>query len=201
LAEAQTDLGWAYENGAGVPQDNTQAVAWYRKAAEQGHPEAKRKLESAETEIKIKQQKDEQEEEARRQQQLEDQARAGGYQKTSVETFVLDGRDLAARGSKVSLAGNYLREGNLEVLYADTRAVLMRTHGVPQPNVPLLTDDASREFRQHLLRCQSNPGSAQMGCPVTVLGRATMCTLSNAFGGMRESPCVAVDEGQMRKSH
>jgi TPR repeat protein len=95
LAEAQTDLGWAYENGAGVPQDNTQAVAWYRKAAEQGHPEAKRKLESAETEIKIKQQKDEQEEEARRQQQLEDQARAGGYQKTSVETFVLDGRDLA----------------------------------------------------------------------------------------------------------
>ena len=26
-----------YENGRGVPQDNEKAIAWYRKAAEQGH--------------------------------------------------------------------------------------------------------------------------------------------------------------------
>ena len=33
---AQNDLGVAYEYGEGVPQDQAQAVMWYRKAAEQG---------------------------------------------------------------------------------------------------------------------------------------------------------------------
>jgi len=34
-ARAQTSLGWAYSCGQGVERDDTQAVAWYRKAAEQ----------------------------------------------------------------------------------------------------------------------------------------------------------------------
>ena len=29
-----------YEAGQGVPQDDAEAVAWYRQAAEQGHTEA-----------------------------------------------------------------------------------------------------------------------------------------------------------------
>jgi hypothetical protein len=62
--------------------------------------------------------------------------------------------------------------------------------------VPLLTDDASREFRQYLLKCQSNPVSAQGGCSVTVLGHVTICKLSNAFGATREPPCVDVEEGR-----
>jgi uncharacterized protein len=33
---AQTTLGRIYENGIGVTQDSTQAVSWFRKAAEQG---------------------------------------------------------------------------------------------------------------------------------------------------------------------
>ena len=44
LAGAQYALGKMYESGRGVPQDNIQAVAWYRKAAEQGSEEAKTKL-------------------------------------------------------------------------------------------------------------------------------------------------------------
>ena len=32
----QHNLGWMYDNGQGVPQDNQQAVAWFRKAADQG---------------------------------------------------------------------------------------------------------------------------------------------------------------------
>lgn len=36
-AKAQYDLGNAYENGDGVPQDATEAVSWYRKAADQGN--------------------------------------------------------------------------------------------------------------------------------------------------------------------
>ena len=33
-------LGVAYENGQGVKQDRSEAVRWYRKAAEQGHADA-----------------------------------------------------------------------------------------------------------------------------------------------------------------
>jgi TPR repeat protein len=35
-ASAQDKLGVMYEEGRGVQKDDTQAVAWYRKAAEQG---------------------------------------------------------------------------------------------------------------------------------------------------------------------
>jgi hypothetical protein len=136
--------------------------------------------------------------EARRQQRdLEDRARAGGYQSISVEAFVLDGKDLATSAAKVSLSGVYIRQGNLDVLYANVQAAMIaNSRGLHQPNVPLLTDDASREFRHHLLMCQSNPASAEMGCSVTVLGRVATCKLSNAFGATREEPCVAVENGK-----
>ena len=36
-ASAQYDLGLRYATGEGVPQDDSEAVTWYRLAAEQGH--------------------------------------------------------------------------------------------------------------------------------------------------------------------
>ena len=39
-AEAQDNLGLMYELGGRVAQNDTEAVAWYRKAAEQGHAQA-----------------------------------------------------------------------------------------------------------------------------------------------------------------
>ena len=39
-AKAQNDLGTKYAVGLGVPQDDAQAVVWYRKAAEQGDARA-----------------------------------------------------------------------------------------------------------------------------------------------------------------
>ncbi len=36
-ARYQTMLGIMYANGEGVPKDDTQAVYWFRKAAEQGY--------------------------------------------------------------------------------------------------------------------------------------------------------------------
>ena len=39
-AAAQTNLGFMYDNGQGVPQDYAEAVKWYRKAAEQGRADA-----------------------------------------------------------------------------------------------------------------------------------------------------------------
>ncbi len=42
--EAQIRLGDLYAKGRGVPQDYTQARAWYEKAAAQGHPIAQNNL-------------------------------------------------------------------------------------------------------------------------------------------------------------
>ena len=39
-AEAQYSLGLMYATGEGVPEDFTQAAAWWRKAADQGHADA-----------------------------------------------------------------------------------------------------------------------------------------------------------------
>jgi len=35
---SQTQLGWMYEHGKGVPQDYTQAFSWYQKSSAQGDP-------------------------------------------------------------------------------------------------------------------------------------------------------------------
>jgi hypothetical protein len=36
-ADAQAQLGFNYAEGKGVPEDDKEAVKWYKKAAEQGH--------------------------------------------------------------------------------------------------------------------------------------------------------------------
>ena len=43
-AEAQFELGEAYDDGVGVEQDYSRAAEWYRKAAEQGYAEAQNSL-------------------------------------------------------------------------------------------------------------------------------------------------------------
>jgi TPR repeat protein len=43
-AIALFNLGICYQNGFGVPKDDTQAVKWFRKAAEQGHAMAQKNL-------------------------------------------------------------------------------------------------------------------------------------------------------------
>ena len=42
--DAQFRAGFSYESGCGVPQSFEQAVYWYRKAAENGHPVAQNSL-------------------------------------------------------------------------------------------------------------------------------------------------------------
>jgi uncharacterized protein len=43
-ADAQTNLGWMYENGQRVPKDDKEAVKWYRLAAAQGNAVAQSNL-------------------------------------------------------------------------------------------------------------------------------------------------------------
>ena len=44
FAEAQHNLGLMYSNGEGVPENDVEAVRWYRLAAEQGNALAQDKL-------------------------------------------------------------------------------------------------------------------------------------------------------------
>lgn len=43
-ADAQFRIGERFEAGRGIPQDYERAAEWFRKAAEQGHPETQNKL-------------------------------------------------------------------------------------------------------------------------------------------------------------
>jgi hypothetical protein len=121
------------------------------------------------------------------------------YQFVTVRDFVIDGPKLASASAKVKVTGSYIRQGGVEVIYANRQALIMATQtNSPgtQPSVPLLTDNAPHALRERLLNCQSDPTSAQIGCQVTVQGEATMCGLTSAFGATREMPCVHVEDGQ-----
>ena len=43
-AQAQADLGFMYSAGEGVPQDDVEAIRWYRLAADQGQARAQYRL-------------------------------------------------------------------------------------------------------------------------------------------------------------
>lgn len=120
-----------------------------------------------------------------------------GYTLISVRDFILDGRGLASRSARLSVNGVYMPAGNLEMLLA-TRVDAIQFARGDLPNglaIHLLTENAAREFRGQLLSCRSNPATTQIGCPVRILGVATMCVLSSPFGVRQEVPCVAVHEG------
>jgi hypothetical protein len=121
------------------------------------------------------------------------------YRSVSVRDFAAEGSELAAENAKVTLSGSYILQDKRGMLYADTQAiVLTRYHpeAGTQPTVPLLTDDASRQLRQRLLSCQTDLSAAQVGCKIRILGRATMCTLSDTSGAARQAPCVNVEDGK-----
>ena len=52
VPEAQFNLGVMYFTGDGVPEDDAEAVIWYRQAAEQGHADAQNLLESCAPSVK-----------------------------------------------------------------------------------------------------------------------------------------------------
>jgi TPR repeat protein len=44
IAQAQYSLGYMYDNGEGVPENDTMSLRWYTQAAEQGHAKAQTNL-------------------------------------------------------------------------------------------------------------------------------------------------------------
>jgi uncharacterized protein (TIGR02246 family) len=124
---------------------------------------------------------------------------AADYQLLSVEDFATDGVKLAGAGAKVSMPGAYILQGNREMLYADVQAIIRMRYAPKagiQPTVPLLTHDASDQFRRRVLACQTDPSASKVGCTVKIRGIATLCTVTIASGDTREVPCINVEDGK-----
>jgi hypothetical protein len=118
-------------------QQEEQARERAREERELHEQEAKRReqeqRELAETRRREQEQRELQQQEARQREQEQrrlreaevrrreaeqaEQDRARGYQTISIETFVLDSRELASKAAKVAIRGAYIRKGNLDFLY------------------------------------------------------------------------------------
>jgi hypothetical protein len=124
-------------------------------------------------------------------------ASAESYKVMSVEDFAIDAPRLATRNASVEITGTYAMHGNVGVLYANRMAVISANNGYSSPPfVPLLADKASHSFRAAMIECQSSYSASQIGCPMTVRGHVTMCTASNVFGALQNTPCVEVLDGE-----
>ncbi len=118
------------------------------------------------------------------------------YQAMTVRNFVIDGPQLAATQTRVRLTGFYVRQGRVAMLYPDAQSVIMaQSNNANPPSVALLIDHASRALRESLLACDEDPAASQLGCGVNIVGHASMCTLSNAFGVAEDAPCVVAEDG------
>jgi hypothetical protein len=138
---------------------------------------------------------------ASRAQELIDQKSdtARGYRPITFEAFALDGKILADGRAKISIKGAYLPDGILEWLFAtQVDAIQAKTtaDGRNISRIPLLTENATRDFRQLLLRCRSTPGSDQMGCPTVITGHVSICSITGALGSNRNVPCIIVENGR-----
>ena len=116
------------------------------------------------------------------------------YRPITFEDFKLDGKGLAMAESNVAIAGLYLKVGQVEHLFSSilTTGMIDAGRQSTDSGIGLLTEDADRNARKVFLRCQNDPVLARMGCSLTVLGRATMCT-STTLVGSTKVPCVVVE--------
>jgi hypothetical protein len=181
--EAQSSLGYMYEIGRGVLQNNAEAIKWYRLAADQGDAFA--------------------------QDSLRLMYRDGRgvpldpheYKRTAFDDFALDGKDLAASSARVSVQGIYIRPGEIETLFPSLLSIAMARQSLgANAGIVLLTTDATRSARKLLLNCQNNPVGAQIGCPLTIRGRASMCTKTTLVGST-EVPCLIVEDAASASLH
>jgi len=120
-------------------------------------------------------------------------AKQQGYQPISFDDFKLDGKQLAVTHAKLFMRGFYKKFGGVETLQPTGLAVAIAREYGNDSGIPLLTEDASRNLRKILLQCGDSP-AVPLGCPLTIVGHADMCTKTNLVGS-KNAPCVAVEDG------
>jgi len=110
-----------------------------------------------------------------------------GFTHVSFNDFLLDGKQLAADGTKVAVAGVYQKFGDVAALLP--RDPTAREQG--NTRIPLLTENATRNMRSWMLNCIQ---TSSAGCNITLRGTATMCTKTTLVGSS-SVPCLDVDDG------
>ena len=119
-----------------------------------------------------------------------------GFKSIAFDDFLLDGKELAMRNTKLSIQGFYVKLGAVEFLMSSIIAIEMtRNEITTDRGIALLTEDAPRNVRQYFLNCRNNVATSQIGCPITVLGHATMCEKTTLLGATT-APCLIVDNGR-----
>lgn len=116
----------------------------------------------------------------------------------SVEDFDLHGAEMAQRHDAVKISGAYVQYLKLDFLLANSQAVIaarMSDHPGQWTHIPLLTKEASPNFRARLLSCQKDAPAEEGGCTVTVIGFVTSCEIGTS-GRTWDVPCVKVMDGQ-----
>jgi uncharacterized protein len=120
-------------------------------------------------------------------------AKQQGYRSVSIDDFKLDGKQLSETNSKLLLRGFYTKDDDVEILQESGLAVAIARRYGNSKGVPLLTDTATREVRKYFLGCASSP-LIQVGCPITIIGHADMCSASS-FLESKSVPCLVVEDG------
>lgn len=119
-------------------------------------------------------------------------AEDAGYDRVSFDDYLLDAKKLQASGRKIVVRGFYRRTGGIEELNETFLGAMGATNATP---IFILTEDATRDFRAGLLRCNSLPEGANV-CPVKVRGYVSSCTLT-LLGNSVVKPCVVVESGAL----
>jgi len=113
---------------------------------------------------------------------------ADAYQLISdFNDVLLDGKVLAAKNAKIQISGYYKKNGDAERLYAS----LVDAYQDSDKFIPVVTDNAQRSLREHLLtQCTG----VMPGCQIAVGGHMQMCHYLSAMrANYPPIPCLNVE--------
>jgi hypothetical protein len=125
------------------------------------------------------------------------------YRSITLSEFEIAGPSLAAQSARVEITGAYTKPGTVDLLYANRAFAVTSTENPESedarriPFISLLTDQASHAARAALLDCRTRN---DVGCPVTLRGQVTMCTITNSLGPSQQFPCLDVRDGGLVSS-
>jgi uncharacterized protein len=121
-------------------------------------------------------------------------AKQQGYRPISFEDFKLDGKQLSEANAKLIMHGVYSKSGDTDVLQPSGLVVALAKRGYGDNlGVPLLADGATRDVRKYFLNCSNNI-AAQLGCPITLVGHADVCSATGLIES-KSIACLVVEDG------
>lgn len=165
-----------------------------RLKAEAQAKQAEEQREAQETLAAVQAQQEAAQKEAEAERELRATAEAKrGYKQVSFEIFQLDGKDFAKVRQKVAIDGGYVRIGQIDFIMPTPVATMMAQKGRgTDQGIIILSDRAPRSVRARLIGCRGDYVTAQVGCPLHILGHAAMCD-HVTFARDLSEPCIDIE--------